>query len=418
MLLAAVFFGAEPFVASHGALTLAGAVCFVLGGLLLFEPSGGVYEVSLPLLIGVAATLAGLMALVVVKIVQVRESPVAVGPSTVVGTSGVVRNDGLVFVNGELWRARTRGRRAAAPGRRGRGRADGRARARRPSARRVGSRRTRRKDSMAFLILIGAAAVLLLIFLSAAIKVAREYERGVVFRLGRLLTPPKGPGLFLLIPMIDRMVKVDLRTITLNIPPQEVITKDNVPVRVNAVAYFRIVDPKAAIVQVENFMVATSQIAQTTLRSVLGQHLLDELLSERDKINAILQEIIDEATAPWGIKVSIVEVKDVEIPAGMQRAMARQAEAERERRAKVIAAEGEFQASERLKDAALVMADTRSRCSSATCRRCSSSARRSRRRSSSRRRSTCSGRSSRRATRARPPERTSSARTRSRAARS
>jgi regulator of protease activity HflC (stomatin/prohibitin superfamily) len=209
---------------------------------------------------------------------------------------------------------------------------------------------------MAFLILIGAAAFLLLIFLSAAIKVAREYERGVVFRLGRLLTPPKGPGLFLLIPVIDRMVRVDLRTITLNVPPQEVITKDNVPVRVNAVAYFRIVDPSAAIVQVENFMVATSQIAQTTLRSVLGQHLLDELLSERDKINAILQQIIDEATAPWGIKVSIVEVKDVEIPAGMQRAMARQAEAERERRAKVIAAEGEFQASERLKDAAEVLA--------------------------------------------------------------
>src|SRR5437773_6458037 len=151
------------------------------------------------------------------------------------------------------------------------------------------------------------------------------------------------------------MVKVDLRTITLNIPPQEVITKDNVPVRVNAVAYFRIVEPKNAIVQVENFMVATSQIAQTTLRSVLGQHLLDELLAERDKINAILQEIIDEATSPWGIKVSIVEVKDVEIPSGMQRAMARQAEAERERRAKVIAAEGEFQASERLKDAANVM---------------------------------------------------------------
>src|SRR6185369_1878847 len=158
-----------------------------------------------------------------------------------------------------------------------------------------------------------------------------------------------------LIPIVDRMVKVDLRTITLNIPPQEVITKDNVPVRVNAVAYFRIVEPKNAIVQVENFMVATSQIAQTTLRSVLGQHLLDELLSERDKINSILQEIIDEATAPWGIKVSIVEVKDVEIPGDMQRAMARQAEAERERRAKVISAEGEFQASERLKDAAAVL---------------------------------------------------------------
>jgi regulator of protease activity HflC (stomatin/prohibitin superfamily) len=208
---------------------------------------------------------------------------------------------------------------------------------------------------VAALIILVAVAVIAVLFLSAAIKVAREYERGVVFRLGRLLDPPKGPGLFLLIPIVDRMVKVDLRTITLNIPPQEVITKDNVPARVNAVAYFRIIEPKAAIVQIENFMVATSQIAQTTLRSVLGQHLLDELLSERDKINTILQEIIDEATSPWGIKVSIVEVKDVEIPGGMQRAMARQAEAERERRAKVINAEGEFQASERLKDAALVI---------------------------------------------------------------
>jgi regulator of protease activity HflC (stomatin/prohibitin superfamily) len=198
-------------------------------------------------------------------------------------------------------------------------------------------------------------AVIVVLFMFAAIKVAREYERGIVFRLGRLLPEPKGPGLFLLIPIIDRMVRVDLRTITLNIPPQEVITKDNVPAKVNAVAYFRIVEPKNAIVQIENFMVATSQIAQTTLRSVLGQHLLDELLSERDKINAILQEIIDGQTAPWGIKVSIVEVKDVEIPANMQRAMARQAEAERERRAKVINAEGEFQASERLRDAAAVM---------------------------------------------------------------
>src|SRR6266511_3437958 len=187
--------------------------------------------------------------------------------------------------------------------------------------------------------------------MNAAIFIAAA----LLFRLGRLLPQPKGPGLFILIPIVDRMVKVDLRTITLTVPPQEVITKDNVPVRVNAVAYFRIVDPKAAIVQIENFMVATSQIAQTTLRSVLGQHQLDELLSEREKINSILQSIIDEQTAPWGIKVSIVEVKDVEIPQGMQRAMARQAEAERERRAKVINAEGEFQASERLKDAALVI---------------------------------------------------------------
>ena len=196
---------------------------------------------------------------------------------------------------------------------------------------------------------------LLVLFLISAIKIAREYERGIIFRLGRLLPEPKGPGLFILIPVVDRMVKVDLRTITLNIPPQEVITKDNVPAKVNAVAYFRIVEPKDAIVQIENFMVATSQIAQTTLRAVLGQHMLDELLSEREKINSILQEIIDGATGPWGIKVSIVEVKDVEIPASMQRAMARQAEAERERRAKIINAEGEYQAAERLKDAAIVI---------------------------------------------------------------
>jgi regulator of protease activity HflC (stomatin/prohibitin superfamily) len=209
----------------------------------------------------------------------------------------------------------------------------------------------------AALIIIAILILLVVLFLFSAIKVAREYERGIIFRLGRLLPEPKGPGLFLLIPVVDRMVKVDLRTITLTIPPQEVITKDNVPVRVNAVAYFRIVAPKDAIVQIENFMVATSQIAQTTLRSVLGQHVLDELLSEREKINGILQGIIDESTAPWGIKVSIVEVKDVEIPSSMQRAMARQAEAERERRAKIINAEGEFQAAERLKDAAAVIGE-------------------------------------------------------------
>ena len=187
------------------------------------------------------------------------------------------------------------------------------------------------------------------------VRVLREYERAILFRWGRNVDPPRGPGLVWKIPFVDKLVKVDLRTITLNIPPQEVITRDNVPVRVNAVAYFRIVKPEDAIVQIENFMVATSQIAQTTLRSVLGQHQLDELLSEREKINAILQGIIDEQTAPWGIKVSIVEVKDVEIPQSMQRAMARQAEAERERRAKVINAEGEYQASERLKDAAVVI---------------------------------------------------------------
>ena len=205
-------------------------------------------------------------------------------------------------------------------------------------------------------IALGVVAVLVIVavlLLSTAVRVLREYERGVVLRLGRLLPGPKGPGLILLIPFgIDKMVKTELRTITLAIPPQEVISKDNVPVRVTAVTYFRVVDPQAAVTQIENYLVATSQIAQTTLRSVLGQHSLDELLAERDKINAILQDIIDKHTAPWGIKISVVEVKDVELPTTMQRAMARQAEAERERRAKIIGAQGEYEAAEQLSLAA------------------------------------------------------------------
>lgn len=208
--------------------------------------------------------------------------------------------------------------------------------------------------TIAIIIII---VVLLIIILSAAIKVFPEYQRGVIFRLGRI-NPPKGPGIFLIIPIVDRVVRVDLRTITMDVPAQEVITKDNVPVKVNAVAYFRVIDPTKAVIQVQNYVVATSQIAQTTLRSVLGQSDLDHLLTERDKLNTRLQEIIDEQTDPWGVKVSIVEIKDVEIPAGMQRAMARQAEAERERRAKVIAAEGEYQASEKLEQAAVVLSRT------------------------------------------------------------
>ncbi|MDX6533100.1 MAG: hypothetical protein QOJ13_2607 [Gaiellales bacterium] len=210
---------------------------------------------------------------------------------------------------------------------------------------------------MIVLIVLGIILVFVIVILANSVRVLREYERGVVFRLGRLLGDPKGPGLFLLIPIVDKMVKTDLRVVTLVIPPQEVITRDNVPVRVNAVAYFQVVDPTASVVKVADFSLATSQISQTTLRAVLGQHMLDELLSERDKINQILQRIIDEQTAPWGIKVNIVEVRDVEIPSGMQRAMARQAEAERERRAKVIAAEGEFQASAKLTEAAAVISE-------------------------------------------------------------
>ncbi len=192
------------------------------------------------------------------------------------------------------------------------------------------------------------------IVLSSAIRVLREYERGVIFRLGRLLGV-KGPGLFLLIPVIDRMVKVSLRVIAMDIPPQDVITRDNVSVKVNAVLYFRVIDPDKAIVEVEDFLYATSQLAQTTLRAVLGQAELDELLIERDKINAKLQQIIDQHTDPWGIKVSMVEVKHVDLPQEMQRAIARQAEAERERRAKVIHAEGEKQASGALAEAAAVL---------------------------------------------------------------
>jgi regulator of protease activity HflC (stomatin/prohibitin superfamily) len=202
--------------------------------------------------------------------------------------------------------------------------------------------------------LAGVIVVLLffgLIALGTAVRVLREYERGVIFRLGRLIAT-KGPGLILLIPFIDRMVKVDLRTVTLNIPPQEVITRDNVPSSVNAVAYFRVIDPNRAIVEVENYLLATSQIAQTALRSVLGKAELDQLLSDRERLNEELQKIIDESTEPWGVKVTAVEIKDVEIPEQMQRAMARQAEAERERRAKIINSEGEFQAAQKLTDAA------------------------------------------------------------------
>jgi regulator of protease activity HflC (stomatin/prohibitin superfamily) len=200
----------------------------------------------------------------------------------------------------------------------------------------------------------GILAVALLATALVNVRVLREYERAVVFRLGRLL-PVRGPGLVALVPLVDRMVRVDLRTVTLTVPPQEVITRDNVPARVAAVCYFRVVDPSAAVTAIEAFVPATSQIAQTTLRSVLGGADLDQLLAERDRLNEHLQRIIDEQTEPWGIKVSTVEIKDVEIPEVMQRAMARQAEAERERRAKIINAEGEYQAAEKLAGAAAII---------------------------------------------------------------
>jgi regulator of protease activity HflC (stomatin/prohibitin superfamily) len=198
--------------------------------------------------------------------------------------------------------------------------------------------------------------VLLLLFLSAAIKILREYERGVVFRLGRIIST-KGPGLIIIIPIVDKLVRVSLRLVAMDVPPQDVITKDNVSLKVNAVIYFRVMDPNSAIVEVENYLFATSQLAQTTLRSVCGQSELDELLAEREKINTTLQGILDKHTDPWGIKVSNVEVKHIDLPQEMQRAMAKQAEAERERRAKVINAEGEHQAAAKLKLAAEVIQD-------------------------------------------------------------
>jgi regulator of protease activity HflC (stomatin/prohibitin superfamily) len=202
--------------------------------------------------------------------------------------------------------------------------------------------------------LLATGIVFLLFILASAIRILREYERGVIFRLGRLIAA-KGPGLILLIPLIDRMVRVSLRTVVMDVPSQDVITKDNVSIKVNAVVYFRVMQPDKAIVEVEDFLFATSQLSQTTLRSILGQSELDELLSQRDKINRELAKIIDNQTEPWGIKVSNVEVKHIDLPQEMQRAMAKQAEAERERRAKVIHAEGEFQASQKLSDAAKII---------------------------------------------------------------
>lgn len=202
---------------------------------------------------------------------------------------------------------------------------------------------------------LGPAILLVLVFLLNSVKRLLEYERGVIFRLGRLLSEPRGPGIILVVPFLEQMVKIDMRTITMDVPPQDVITRDNVSVKVNAVLYFRVIDPNNATVQVENYLFATSQLAQTTLRSVCGQEELDDLLSERDKINARLQEILDAHTGPWGVKVSQVEIKHIDLPQEMQRALAKQAEAERERRAKIINAEGEFQAAQKLADASVII---------------------------------------------------------------
>ncbi len=286
-----------------------------------------------------------------------RDEPVRTGSEELIGARAEARTaldpEGQVWIEGALWRARLAGDGGPLrPGDRVTVEAvDGLTLVVRPAAavRRPGRGRSRLMEAVLGVLVV--LVIFVLIALGASVRVLREYERGVIFRLGRLIAT-KGPGLILLIPFIDRMVRVDLRTVTLNIPPQEVITRDNVPSSVNAVAYFRVVDANRSIVEVENFLLATSQIAQTALRSVLGKAELDQLLSERERLNEELQKIIDESTEPWGVKVTAVEIKDVEIPEQMQRAMARQAEAERERRAKIINSEGEFQAAQKLTDAA------------------------------------------------------------------
>jgi regulator of protease activity HflC (stomatin/prohibitin superfamily) len=207
------------------------------------------------------------------------------------------------------------------------------------------------------LVVLVILVILVVIALVSGVRVIQEYERGIIFRLGRVMTRPRGPGLFFIIPFgVDRMVKVNLQTVAMNVPPQDVITRDNVTVRVDAVIYFQVIDPLKAVVAIQNYLFGTSQVAQTTLRAILGKADLDDLLSERDRINEELAHVIDDLTAPWGVKVSLVEIKDVDLPDTMQRAMARQAEAERDRRARIISAEGEFQASQKLSEAAAVMA--------------------------------------------------------------
>ena len=346
----------EAHVPTLGALGGPGVIALAAGAVLAVMGLGGGVALGALAALLLAGAAGGLLVLTVGKGVAVRRRRIRVGPESLIGHLGTVRNwadpTGCVMVDGALWTARRssarrRGSAGAARGRQGRGRPPRRSHGRGQTRGGMGG------DPMilAIVILLAILAVIAFTTLGASVRVLREYERGVVFRLGRVMDL-RGPGLILLVPTIDRMVRVSLRTVTLTVPPQEVIMRDNIPVRVTAVTYYRVVDPDKAVNQVENFHHATLQIAQTTLRSVLGGVDLDHLLSERDKLNESLQQVIDSQTEPWGIKVSTVEIKDVEIPERMQHAIARQAEAERERRAKIINAEGEAQAATRLADAA------------------------------------------------------------------
>ena len=398
---------AEIKVVSHGVLAIGGVVSMALGSLMLFDAP----EVGLPrLLVGDRADGGGDCGALPVRRHRgcarprrPRDRAPKASSDSRPRSRERLAPDGQVMVAGEIWRAIAqgeavergragadpRGGRAHVEGREGRGGCEGRGQ---------GRRRMITVESLVFIVVV----IVALFFIGSFARILREYERAVIFRLGRstkaILNPGgqgNGPGLVLLVPLIDKMVKVSMQTVALDVPPQDVITRDNVSLKVNAVIYFRVVDPQRAVIAVQDYLYATSQIAQTTLRSVLGQVELDDLLSARDKINQQLQRIIDEHTEPWGIKVATVEVKQIDLPQDMQRAMAKQAEAERERRAKVINADGEFQAAAKLSEAAEVLTRTRSPSSSGICRRCARSPPSGTRRRSSRCRSTSSARCSR-----------------------
>ena len=343
------FMVAELFVTSYGALGVGGAVAFLIGSVMLIDTDVPGYEIPWSIIATVTATSFAFFFFVIGMALQARRRPVVTGGEQLIGASGEIVDHARGAVVGagaqrELAGARRGPAAARAAGARHRARwADVDRRAGKPtSRRRIESCKVWAEPS-------SSSSIIAVLFYS--FRVLREYERGVVFQLGRFWKV-KGPGLVIVIPAIQQMVKVDLRTVTMDVPPQDVISRDNVSVKVSAVIYFRVVDPERAIIQVENYLVATSQLAQTTLRSVLGKHELDQMLAERDKLNIDIQHALDQQTDAWGIKVANVEIKQVDLNETMIRAIARQAEAERERRSKVILAEGELQASQKLLEAA------------------------------------------------------------------
>ncbi len=353
ILFAILLFVAEIKVVSHGLLSLGGAIALIAGSLLLFSRKGDAagYRVDLGIIVpGLALTLA-IVGLLTWKTLQLRRTPVRTGLHAMIGETARVAREFGPDGSGHGAPARRVLERGRPGGPSGRGAGAGR-----PDRGRNPVRRTEERMRELFNVPgILVAGFIGLLFLFKWINVLNEYERAVTFWLGRLGKRPKGPGLVLIFWPFERMVRMSLRTVVHDVPPQDIITKDNVSVKVNAVVYFRVVEPEKAVVQVENYLYATSQLAQTTLRSVLGQALMDELLSEREKLNVDLQKIIDEHTQPWGIKVSLVEVKQVDLPPEMQRAMAKQAEAEREKRAKIIHAQGELEAAAALSKAAEII---------------------------------------------------------------